>query len=41
MRRRICSVEIQSAAEQRFFNLEDAVQNQVDLSDAELAALAD
>lgn len=29
-----------SAAEQRFFNLEDAVQNQVDLSDAELAALA-
>jgi hypothetical protein len=29
-----------SAAEQRFFNLEDAVQNRVDLSDAELAALA-
>ncbi len=29
-----------SASEQRFFNLEDAVQNPVDLSDAELAALA-
>jgi hypothetical protein len=28
------------AAEQRYFNLEDAVQNQVDLSDAELTALA-
>jgi len=29
-----------SAAEQRFFNLEDAVQHSVELSDAELAALA-
>jgi hypothetical protein len=29
-----------SAVEQRFFNLEDAVQNPVDLSDAELTALA-
>jgi len=29
-----------SAAEQRFFNLEDAVQHRVDLSDVELAALA-
>ena len=28
------------AAEQRYFNLEDSVQNRVDLSDAELAALA-
>jgi hypothetical protein len=29
-----------SSAEQRYFNLEDSVQNRVDLSDAELAALA-
>jgi len=29
------------AAEQRYFNLEDSVQNRVDLGDAELAALAD
>jgi hypothetical protein len=29
-----------SAAEQRYFNLEDSVQNRVDLADAELASLA-